>query len=71
MLRTVTLLDKVLKTWITFILYIPILSWAVSVVVMMAVATHVESLCFNNGFSIWLSSLVTAYGFFLYKLMRN
>jgi hypothetical protein len=65
------MIEKVLRIWITFIICIPILSWVVMLMIMMALQIHVELLCLNNGFAIWLSSLVTAYGFYLYKLTKD
>jgi len=71
MIQTLTLIVNTLLKWIPFLVYIPILSWVIMLFTLMVLGTHVESLCLNNGFGIWLSSLLTAYGFFLFKLMRG
>jgi hypothetical protein len=64
-------IEKALGIWITFIIFIPTLSWVIMLTIMMALQIRVELLCLNNGFAIWLSSLVTAYGFYLYKLTKD
>ena len=71
MLWKLSLIESILLKWITFLVYIPILSWVIMLFTLMVLEIHVESLCLNNGFGIWLSSLLTAYGFFLFKLMRG
>jgi len=71
MLSMILKIESILLKWIIFIVYIPILSWIIMLFTLMVLETHVESLCLNNGFGIWLSSLLTAYGFFLFKLMRG
>jgi len=71
MIQTLTTIVNTLLKWIFFLVYIPILSWVIMLFTLMVLEIHLESLCLNNGFGIWLSSLITAYGFFLFKLMRG
>ena len=71
MLKKLLLIESILLKWITFLVYIPILSWVIMLFTLMILGTYVESLCLNNGFGIWLSSLLTAYVLCLFKLMRG
>ena len=57
--------------WILLLVSIPILSWLIMIVTVLIVKHHVETLPYTNSFSIWLSSLITAYAFCLYNLLGN
>ena len=57
--------------WILILALVPLVSWIIMLFVTFILKIHTEDLCFHSGFGIWLSSLLTAYGFFLYNLMRG
>jgi hypothetical protein len=71
MIKMLSSTVSILAEWILLLVCIPILSWIIMIVTVLIVKHHVETLPYTNSFSIWLSSLITAYGFCLYNLLRN
>jgi hypothetical protein len=71
MFQKILLIESILLKWISFIVFIPLLSWGIMWLIVLILTTHMEELDFTNSFGIWLSSVVTAYVLCLFKLMRG
>jgi hypothetical protein len=55
--------------WIPLLIVIPLISWGVMFGTLLFIDGTFEEVCFHNGFGMWLASLITAYGFYLYRII--
>ena len=55
--------------WIPLLIVIPLISWGVMFGTLLFIDGTFEEACFHNGFGMWLASLITAYGFYLYRII--
>jgi len=67
----IKILLSMLLRWLPLTVYIPMLSFMVTIVTVLLLKHNVETLPSFKAFGIWLSSLITAYAFCLYNLLRN
>jgi len=71
MIKMLSSILNILLKWLPLTVCIPMLSFMVTVVTVLLLKHNVETLPSFNHFGIWLSSLITAYAFCLYNLLRN
>ena len=71
MIKMLTSTLRVLLKWLPLTVYIPMLSFMVTIITVLLLKHNVETLPSFKAFGIWLSSLITAYVFCLYNLLRN
>ena len=67
----IKILLSMLLRWLPLTVYIPMLSFMVTIATVLLLKHNVETLPSFKAFGIWLSSLITAYVFCLYNLLRN
>jgi len=52
---------------IPLLVFIPVISWVIMIFVSHFVDDAFSETCIHSGFGMWLSSLLTAYAFCLYR----